>query len=242
MPMAGRGSRFAKQGIHEPKPLIPLFGRPFFWWATESVRRQTVVDELVYVVLQEHVDTFQIDKVIHRYYPDARIVVIPDVTSGAAETACVGVNAVSGKDRVVAINDCDHAFRAPGLGAAVSQIQVDMDGALMCFHSNNPAYSYALVDEQGRVTGTVEKVVVSEHAIAGCYLFRCVAAFTQAFEAYKNTCEYDELFISGVFNRMVEQGARIGKVELADHVSFGTPAEFALVTAERFQTYSEWGA
>lgn len=242
MPMAGRGSRFAKQGIHEPKPLISLYGKPFFWWATESVRRQVSVEELIYVVLQEHIDSFGIGEVIHRYYPEARIVVIPDVTSGAAETAYAGVSAVKGKGRVLAINDCDHAFDAPGLGDAVHELSETLNGALMCFRSDNPAYSYARVDEEGRVTGTVEKVVVSPYAIAGCYLFRSVLAFSGAFDAYKDACEYNELFISGVFNQMIGHEAHIGKVDLSDHVSFGTPAEFALVTPERFRSYSEWAA
>ncbi|MDP9412820.1 MAG: hypothetical protein M3Q08_01745 [Pseudomonadota bacterium] len=35
MPMAGRGSRFAREGILQPKPLVDLGGKPFFWWATD---------------------------------------------------------------------------------------------------------------------------------------------------------------------------------------------------------------
>ena len=48
MPMAGRGSRFA--GVEAlPKPLIELGGKPFFWWAVESVKRLGIVDEMVFV-------------------------------------------------------------------------------------------------------------------------------------------------------------------------------------------------
>jgi len=242
MPMAGRGSRFAKQGIKEPKPLIPLWGRPFFWWATESVKRRVDVAELVYVVLQEHIDEFHIDEIIHGFYPEARLVVIPDVTAGAAETAWLGIQAVQDSHGVVAINDCDHAFDATGLPQAADQLRSGLDGALMCFNSNSPAYSYAKVDPQGQVQGTVEKVVVSTHAIAGCYLFSSAPRFLEAYEQYKKTCEYDELFISGVFNHMIANGQNVGKVDLADHVSFGTPQEFQLVTAERFAPYTAWTA
>ena len=39
MPMAGRGSRFFENGFVCPKPLIEIHGRPFFYWATQSIAR-----------------------------------------------------------------------------------------------------------------------------------------------------------------------------------------------------------
>ena len=66
MPMAGRGSRFRVRGYPVPKPLVDLFGRPFFEWAVESVRRVLHVQEMVFVVLREHIDLFAIDEAIDR--------------------------------------------------------------------------------------------------------------------------------------------------------------------------------
>ena len=86
VPMAGRGSRFHRAGIDVPKPLVDLWGRPMFWWATESVRRSVDVRELIFVVLAEHVERFAIDATIWEFYPTARIVTLPEVTSGAAES------------------------------------------------------------------------------------------------------------------------------------------------------------
>ena len=37
LPMAGRGSRFFKNGFVCPKPLIEINGKPFFYWAARSV-------------------------------------------------------------------------------------------------------------------------------------------------------------------------------------------------------------
>ena len=37
MPMAGGGTRFKKEGMMLPKPLIELDGHPFFFWATQSI-------------------------------------------------------------------------------------------------------------------------------------------------------------------------------------------------------------
>src|SRR5687767_5288262 len=113
MPMAGRGSRFAKEGISVPKPLIDLGGRPFFWWAIESVACALPLKQIVAVVLEEHVAQFGIDAAIRSYYPEASIIALPEVTRGAAETAARGVRGLDSRGPL-AINDCDHAFHLAG--------------------------------------------------------------------------------------------------------------------------------
>ena len=39
MPMAGGGTRFGSEGFELPKPLIGLQGKPFFYWAAQSVAK-----------------------------------------------------------------------------------------------------------------------------------------------------------------------------------------------------------
>ncbi|MDR2762248.1 MAG: hypothetical protein LBB88_06555, partial [Planctomycetaceae bacterium] len=55
MPMGGRGSRFLEMGFLQPKPLIPLHDKPFFYWAIESISRFVSIKSIVFVVLKEHV-------------------------------------------------------------------------------------------------------------------------------------------------------------------------------------------
>jgi dTDP-glucose pyrophosphorylase len=238
-PMAGRGSRFAREGFDLPKPLIDLAGRPYFWWATESVRRVAPVGEMVFVVLQEHVASFGIDARIKEFYPDAKVVAIGDVTSGAAETARIGMDAVEGSGPV-AVNDCDHAFICPALGHVLDELAGDAAGGLMCFRSSDPAYSYVQFGPGGEVTGTVEKQVVSPLAIAGCYLFANRDVFDAAYRTYGEECPYDELFVSGLYNLMATRGERLVVVEAAQHCSFGTPAERARITDETFRPFAGW--
>lgn len=230
MPMAGRGSRFTRAGEALPKPLIELSGKPFFWWAAESVRRAAQVEEMVFVVLEEHVRRFAIDEAVRRHYPNARIVALPDVTEGAAQTAALGLAALEGTGPV-AVCDSDHAFAWSGAGPLLESLGRGTDAALLCFRSSDPAYSYVDVGPDGAVAGTVEKRAVSEFAIAGCYLFSSPRIFLDAFAAYRLDCPYDELFVSGVYNRLIASGARVGKQLLTRHVSFGTPEELAALLA-----------
>jgi dTDP-glucose pyrophosphorylase len=239
MPMAGRGARFAAEGVQAPKPLIDLFGRPFFWWAVESVRRTISPVQIVFVVLDEHCKDFHIDRKILDYYPNAKIVSIPHVTSGAAETASIGVKAADFSGSI-AINDCDHAFVAPQLADAIRALGNSAEAALLCFKSTNAAFSYAELGPDGTVIGTVEKKVVSPFAIAGCYMFANAGVFLRSYANYQNTCPYDELFISGIFNLMAERKSKIVKADVVYHVSFGTPEERSRVDRSAFDKALNW--
>lgn len=77
MPMGGAGSRFFKNGFVMPKPLIEINNKPFFYWATRSISKYVELEDLTFVVLQEHIDDFGIDKSIKKYFPNANIVIIP---------------------------------------------------------------------------------------------------------------------------------------------------------------------
>lgn len=68
MPMAGRGSRFNQEGFDLPKPLLEIYGMPFFYWATRSISKFIELSSINFVVLQEHVDNFSIDKVIKNFF------------------------------------------------------------------------------------------------------------------------------------------------------------------------------
>ena len=230
-PMAGRGVRFHRSGVQTPKPLVDLYGRPFFWWSTESVLRSTAVRELVFVVLDDHVERFRLDSVIRDFYPSAHIVSLTEPTSGAAESAAIGVAAIQ-TTGPVAVNDCDHAFRAVDLQTVVEALTGPVEGALLGFRADAPAYSYIRFDDERRVAGTVEKQVVSDLAIAGCYLFANASTFRDRYAAYRRACSYDELFVSGIYNEIVDAGGDVLVHELADHVSFGTPEEYRRIRRE----------
>ena len=48
------------------------------------------VKDIIFVVLQEHIDRFDINKKILELYPKAKIQVIPQVLNGAVLTCCEG--------------------------------------------------------------------------------------------------------------------------------------------------------
>ncbi len=238
MPMAGHGSRFGKAGFELPKPLLPLEGEPLFWWAAESLRRCFAVRTMTFVILAEHEASFGLGRAILARYPDARIVALPKVTSGALETAVLGCAEVP-DDGWLVVNDCDHAFGAEPLAAALPAMPGGTAGFLCHFHSAAPSYSYAEYDGASDLVRTVEKQPISDLAIAGAYGFRDRGTLLRHAEAYAADCPYPELFMSGIYNVMLAERLRVRGVVLDRHVSFGTPDELGSARA-RVAGFRAW--
>lgn len=225
MPMAGRGSRFAAKGEVRPKPMIEIGDAPFFDWASRGIVDVFPKAQLIFVVLQEHINNYDIDEIVLKRFPSSNVIAVPQVTSGSLETALIGLQAAD-RDAHIIINDCDHAFSYPQLHDACRALKTDAAGFLSHFHSDSPNFSFALYDVQGNLIETAEKRVISNRAIAGIYGFRDASTLEQAAKLYSEHCPYPELFVSGIYNDMVQSGQKVCGYDLKDHMAFGTPEEF----------------
>lgn len=226
MPMGGKGYRFFKDGFSIPKPLIQLEGKPFFYWAVQSVSKFADIADISFVVLREHVEQFNIDSVILSYYPNANIVVIPEVLPGAVLTCMEGVKSIS-DDAPILFNDCDHMFVCHDFYDFCNKGDFSSpDAALLTFTSNESKFSFIRMDENNRIIGTVEKEAVSDLAICGAYYFKNSGAFLSAAEKYLHECKYEEFFVSGVYNVMTREGLDVKSFATNVHISFGTPEEY----------------
>lgn len=233
MPMGGGGTRFGNKGFNLPKPLIELQGKPFFYWATQSVKKFVDVQDITFVVLQEHIDRFSIDSRIKEYYPDASIYVLPHVLNGAVLTCCEGIKNIT-DELPLLFNDCDHAFLCDAFYSFCEKADFSQwDGALLTFFSDSPNFSYVKFNEEGAVIGTIEKEVASNEAICGAYYFKNRAIFDEAVESYLQKCAYKEFFVSGVYNEMAEKQKKITTFHIDEHISFGTPDEYDLAIDDK---------
>ena len=234
LPMAGKGSRFTDGGFETPKPLIQIYGRPMFFWAIQSIRKFVDLASLRIIVLEEHVINYNIDKIILDLYPEALITVLPEVTKGAVMTCLKGIENIEDHKPVV-FNDCDHYFSSTEFYKFCKLAKHNnADGALLTFKSNSPNYSYIQRDSKGELIGTVEKKVVSNDAICGCYYFSSKATFCFAADAYISMCADKEYFMSGVCDYLINTG--LVKITSTDfHVPCGTPDE--LVKAKKSGLY-----
>ncbi|MCM1540496.1 MAG: glycosyltransferase family 2 protein [Blautia sp.] len=226
MPMGGKGSRFSEYGYDFPKPLLKIQDYPFFYWATQSVVKFIDVEDIIFVILKEHVEKFGLDNEIRKYYPDAKIHIIPKVLGGAVLTCMEGIREIS-DDAPIVFNDCDHIFRSRDFeDFCANGLDASVEGAILTFQSNEEKYSFLRFDDRGNVIETVEKKAISGHAICGCYYFANKDLFASAVETYLHECSYQEYFVSGVYNVMSKQGAEIRAFATDFHVPFGIPEEY----------------
>lgn len=228
MPMAGAGSRFFKNGFVMPKPLIEINDKPFLYWSTKSITNFIDIQDITFIVLGKHMEEFKIDAKIKEFFPEAKIVVIPEILNGAVLTCMEGVKEIN-DDLPIVFNDCDHAFASSNFNKYANGGEFnEIDGGLLTFESNEPKYSFLQMDEKGNVINTVEKKVVSNHAICGAYYFKNKDLFLNCAKEYLNKCNYSEYFMSGVYNIMAEKMMKIANFKCDIHVPFGTPDEYYL--------------
>lgn len=231
MPMAGEGSRFAKAGWTTPKPLIELNGQPLFKHAISSVAAEGIQMKYSFIVRQEHIDNYAIDKGIRSFLPEANIFSVLKTTRGAVETCLMAESAIADEDAVI-VMDCDLEFRSKEFLKIIKSIlsepvEKSGGGALVSFESDQPKYSYAELGEDGLVKRTAEKEVISNHALCGAYFFSTGKEFKQIAHRLLDEPEFKkpEYYVSLLYNYMLERGEKVYLAPMEEYYSYGTPEE-----------------
>lgn len=231
MPMAGEGSRFLKEGWTTPKPLIELNGQPLFKHAISSVTDKDIQMKYSFIVRQEHIDKYQIDKGIRSFLPEANLFSVVKTTRGAVETCLIAENVIADDDAVI-VMDCDLEFRSKKFMEIIKQIlnkpiEEATGGALVSFESNEPRYSYAALGEDGFVARTAEKEVISNHALCGAYFFASGRRFKQIAHLLLAEPAFTkpEYYVSLLFNYLLKDGEKVWLAPMEEYYSYGTPEE-----------------
>lgn len=231
MPMAGEGSRFKKEGWTTPKPLIELNGKPLFLHAISSVAAPGIELKYSFIVRQEHIKEYEIDKGIKNILPKANIFSVAKTTRGAVETCLVAESAIADDDAVI-VMDCDLEFRSKKfLEIILSILKQPVDfaegGALVSFQSTDPRYSYAALGGNGYVTKTAEKEPISNNALCGAYFFSTGKRFKQVAHQLLNEPEFKkpEYYVSLLYNYLLKAGEKVQLASMEEYYSYGTPEE-----------------
>ena len=231
MPMAGEGSRFLKEGWTTPKPLIELKGQPLFKRAISSVKIDGIPMKYSFIVRQEHIDKYGIDKGIKSFLPEAEIFSVLQTTRGAVETCLLAESTIDDQDGLI-VMDCDLEFRSKEFLKIIHEIlsqsaEESEGGALVSFESDQPRYSYAEVGTDGFVKKTAEKEVISNHALCGAYFFSTGKRFKEIAHKLLDEPEFKkpEYYVSLLYNYMLAEGETVRLAPMEEYYSYGTPEE-----------------
>lgn len=229
IPMGGLGQRFRNEGYATPKPLIEVNGTRMFLRALHSFDALDCKKTYHFVVRKDAEEEYRLASSIKEILPEAKVTILDHNTKGAAQTALIAQDMID-PDNPLIIMDCDFEFKSAQYFEFVRAILENKiyDGVLLSFSSNDPRYSYAKLDEEGFVSETAEKVVISNNALAGAYCF----ASGKLFITYANKLIAGglsdirkEYYISYVYSEMLNDDLKVKLAGIDIFHSFGTPAE-----------------
>jgi dTDP-glucose pyrophosphorylase len=229
LPIAGRGSRFVQAGYAQPKPLIPVHGRPMIEVVVDNLRPKRP-HRMIFLVLREHLDHWGMEAVLGRAAPGCRVVPVDAVTEGAACTVLLAAGLIdNGESLMIANTDQYVAVDIDEYLAASDSAQCD--GLIMTFPASDPKWSYVRKNELGTVIEVVEKKVVSPEATVGIYNFRRGADFVRAARRMiaKDLRVNGEFYVAPAYNELIGEGAVVRSFEIeAEGVGMhglGTPED-----------------
>lgn len=221
IPMAGKGSRFAKDGYVMPKPLIDVHGRTMIEYVTKNIKPKCE-HRFIYICLQEHLDKYDLENKLKLISPNCIVVPVNQVTEGAACTVLLAEKYIDNRDALMIANsdqyvDIDiNEYLAKTDGS---------DGVIMTMTADDPKWSYIKYDDEQHVTMVREKEVISNEATVGIYNFSKGSDFVKYAHQMidKNIRVNHEFYVAPVYNEMVADGKKVVFYNIGseDHGMYG---------------------
>lgn len=230
IPMAGRGSRFAKAGYQMPKPLIEIHGHPMIEYVIRSVTPDCP-HRFIFLCLKEHLERYDLERRLQSFAPGCVIVPIDTVTEGAACTVLLAEKWIDSDEPMMIANsdqyvDIDiNAY----LGAMGGN-----DGLIMTLYADDNKWSFIRYDENRFVTMVREKEVISNEATVGIYNYQhghdFVASAHRMIE--QNIRVNGEFYVAPVYNEMIRDGKKITFYNIGQHMyGLGVPDDLEAFVA-----------
>ncbi len=229
VPMAGRGSRFRNAGEQTPKPLIPIHGKPMVYWAMRSIE-DIPYSQLIFVALKAHEENYAVESLLKKLYGDDTVVILlDDVTEGQLCTVLAAEMYLDTQEDILIMSS--DTFVKSTLGDDIVQKRSTCTGIISVANLPGDRWSFAKIDETGRVIEVAEKVRISDYASTGLYYFSNAQTFLREAKIIIANQEKTrgEYYVIPVYQKMIERGLRID-ISLAHEVyDMGTPESLAQV-------------
>lgn len=228
IPMAGKGSRFVKEGFTLPKYMIEVKGKTLFEYSIESLPLE-IADKIIFVCLEEH-DSFNVSNFIKEKtkHNNIEIIKLKEITRGQAETVYKCKDLVSSNEQLLIYN-IDTAFNSEKLKQTLLDDSFKKDGILGAFmdKSSDDKWSFASLDIDRNIIKTTEKDKISDYALTGLYHFSKASDF---FDIAKDWIENEktvrnEFYIAPMYNDLIKQEKKYILDIVDKFIPLGTPQE-----------------
>ena len=240
MPMAGEGKRFADVDYTDPKPLIPVAGKPMAVQALNDLPQTP----LVRVVLRRDLpQVARLEAELPKQIENIDIVMLDKLTEGQAITALAAIDRIP-DDAMVTFAACDNGmiYDAKVFETLLADKKADVIvwGARgYPFTARRPqSYGWIDADASGKIKAVSVKVPLenpdNDAFIIGAFTFRRAGDFRLAVKRMieRNATVNGEYYIDTAINDALAIGLDCRLFTIDHYLGWGTPDEL--------QTYLYW--
>lgn len=225
--MAGLGSRFRKAGYTVPKYQIEAHGKTLFEWSMESLKGfEDSQNRYIFIVRKEDdAKEFIVSTCEKIGIVNVQVIEIDYLTDGQATTAMLA-SEVWDKESELMIYNIDTYVESYEMKAE----QIAGDGFIPCFHADGDHWSFAKLDENGKVTEVREKQRISDNCTLGAYYFKTCGLYEQLYREYYSSdekLEKGEKYVAPLYNYLISKGGDV-QISIVDYAKvhvLGTPEE-----------------
>ena len=225
IPMAGAGSRFAEAGYTFPKPLIEVDGKAMIERVVENLN---VEGTYIFLVRREHFEEYNLEPYLRLLKSRVEIVVVDELTEGAACTALLARNLIDNSAPLLIANS-DQIVEWDSSEALYFFGAEGVDGGILTFRSHHPKWSFAKVNDEGWVSEVAEKLPISDQATTGIYYWSRGEDFVKYADQMisKNIRTNGEFYICPVYNEAILDGKKIKSKSVEKMWGIGTPEDLS---------------
>ncbi|MEL7630253.1 glycosyltransferase family 2 protein [Pectobacterium aroidearum] len=216
LPMAGKGSRFADAGYTLPKPMIPIHGIPMIKVVVDNLTPK-VEHRFIFVAQQSHIDQYDLVPKLKSYAKNVEIIGIDGITEGQVCTALVAKKFFNNNEPLMNANSDQYIDFDINEYLEAMQSR-NLDGMIMTMKSQDEKWSYAKTNENGLVTKTAEKEVISSDATVGIFNFRKGSDLVRSAEKMiaDNIRVNNEFYTCPAYNYLIKEGKKIGIYQIGE--------------------------
>lgn len=210
IPMAGRGSRFAEAGYKDPKPLIPVHGKPMIQVVVENLTPKCA-HRFIFICQNQHIKDYNLTEKLKSYAENVEIIGIDGITEGQVCTVLKAKDLINNDEPLMTANSDQYIdFDINDYLSLMDKR--GLDGLIMTMKADDPKWSYAKTDKNGFVTETAEKKVISKDATVGIFNFKRGKDLVRAAEQMikDNIRVNNEFYTCPCYNYLIKKGQKVG--------------------------------
>ena len=236
IPMAGEGSRFVKSGYQKPKPFIDVDGKPMIVRVLENLDYPDA--RYILIARKEHMEKEK--ELVEQIEKEFNAIVIPidKLTEGTACTVLYARKYINNNEPLLIANS-DQIVDMDIADFIDDCSDNKLDGSILTFvdEFKDPKWSFAKIDKNNLVTKVKEKVVISEYATVGIYLFSKGEYFVNSTidMIIENERVNGEFYTCPTYNYAIKENAKIGiyNIDFKQMHGIGTPDDLNYYLSNR---------